>query len=195
MTEVIDKTKIFEKELSYIKNERYLENIKIIIELLPDYFFEIPASSTGKYHPSFSLGEGGLVRHTKAAIRIAYELLQNNSVHNFKSDEEDLIIIGLLLHDSFKSGFPKEEYTRVDHPLLVCNFLRNNKDKYNFTDEEIKYLCDIISTHMGEFNKDYKGNVVLPLPRTREQRFVHMCDYLSSKKFLDIKFINNNIQD
>ena len=25
------------------------------------------------------------------------------------------------------------------------------------------------------------------------QKFVHMCDYLASKKFLDIKFENNNI--
>ena len=45
---------------------------------------------------------------------------------------------------------------------------------------------------MGEFNKDYKGNVILPLPKTKEQRFVHMCDDLTSKKFLDIKFDENN---
>ena len=27
------------------------------------------------------------------------------------------------------------------------------------------------------------------------QRFVHMCDFLSSRKFLDIKFENNDIED
>ena len=49
-----------------------------LIELLPNYFFEVPASSTGKYHPEFALGDGGLIRHTKVAVRIAYELLNNN---------------------------------------------------------------------------------------------------------------------
>ena len=34
---------VFNKEISYIKNERYRENAKRIVELLPDYFFEVPA--------------------------------------------------------------------------------------------------------------------------------------------------------
>ena len=76
----MEKTEVFKKELSYIKNHKFLNDIKVIISLLPDYFFEVPASSTGKYHPSFSLGDGGLVRHTKVAVRIAVELLNNNSV-------------------------------------------------------------------------------------------------------------------
>ena len=66
------KEEVFKKELTYIKNNRYKENIKVLINLLPDYFFEIPASSTGKYHPYYATGKGGLVRHTKAAVRIAY---------------------------------------------------------------------------------------------------------------------------
>jgi len=188
----LDKISVFNKELTYIKNERFLDNIKTIINMLPDYFFEIPASSTGKYHPKFALGIGGLVRHTKVAVTIAYNLLNNKSINNFTNDEKDLIVIALLLHDSFKSGFPQEKYSRADHPLLVVNFLRENKGKLNFEDSEFKYLCDSIASHMGEFNKDYKGNVILPLPKTKEQRFVHMCDDLTSKKFLDIKFDENN---
>lgn len=193
MMGTINKIEIFNTELGYIKNSKYLENVKLILEMLPDYFFEIPASSTGKYHPSFSLGNGGLIRHTKAAVKIAYTLLQSKSVNNFSDDEKDLIIISLLLHDSFKSGIVEEKYTRVDHPLIVANFLRDNKNKFTFTDDELNYICDCIKTHMGEFNTDYKGNVVLPLPKTKQQRFVHMCDLLSSKKFLDIKFDGNEI--
>ena len=192
MIEEIKKVDIFNKELEYIRNYKYLDNIKLILSMLPDYFFQIPASSTGKYHPSFALGEQGLIRHTKAAVRIAHTLLENKSVNNFKDDEKDLIIISLILHDSFKSGFPQEKYSRVDHPLLVVNFLRENKDKFTFEQNELDYICDCIKSHMGEFNTDYKGNVVLPLPKTKQQRFVHMCDDLSSKKFLDIKFDSSN---
>ena len=38
------KYETFKKELNYIKNNKYKEEAKKLIELLPDYFFEIPAS-------------------------------------------------------------------------------------------------------------------------------------------------------
>ena len=71
------KKDIFKTEINYIRNPEYQKNAEVLIELLPDYFFEVPASSTGKYHPKFASGEGGLVRHTKAAVRIAHELLDS----------------------------------------------------------------------------------------------------------------------
>lgn len=187
---------VFNKELSYIKNERYRENAKKFIELLPDYFFEIPASSTGKYHPNFSLGDGGLVRHTKAAVRIAYDLLNNDSIgYNFKDEEKDLIIFGLLIHDGLKSGLVKQKYTCYDHPTLICNYLKENKDKLTFKDSEINFICSSIETHMGQWNTDYNGNEILKKPTNKYQRFIHMCDFLSSKKYLDIKFEDNEIVD
>ena len=41
---------------------------------------------------------------------------------------------------------------------------------------------------MGEWNKDYEGNEILPIPKSKNSRFVHMCDFLSSKKFINIEF-------
>ena len=40
-------------EINYVKDAERRKDLKTLIGLLPDYFFEIPASSTGKYHPSF----------------------------------------------------------------------------------------------------------------------------------------------
>ena len=74
---------VFNKELGYIKDERIRNSLKTMLNLLPEYFYQIPASSTGKYHPEFTLGDGGLVRHVRAAVRIAYELLQNLSIKHF----------------------------------------------------------------------------------------------------------------
>ena len=191
----MNKCEIFETEINYIKNDKYRESLKNLIELLPDYFFSVPASSTGKYHPSFALGDGGLVRHTKVAVRIGYELLNNNTIGNiFTSDQKDLIIISLLVHDGLKSGLEKEKYTRVDHPLLVSNYIKENKEKLSFNDDEIDFMCENIESHMGEWNKDYNGNEVLPLPKNRYQKFVHMCDFLASRKFLDVGFEDNNIK-
>ena len=108
----MEKFKNFERELEYIKNEKYKESAKRLLNLLPDYFYEIPASSTGKYHPEFALGEGGLVRHTKVAVKMAYELLNLESVGAyFTDDEKDLIMISLMIHDGLKSGIEHEKYT------------------------------------------------------------------------------------
>ena len=76
----MDKKEVFKREVNYLKNERYRENANKLIELLPDYFFEVPASSTGKYHPEYALGDGGLLIHSKAAMRIGYELLCDPSI-------------------------------------------------------------------------------------------------------------------
>lgn len=190
----MNKAEIFKKELSYIKNNKYKEEAKKLIELLPDYFFEIPASSTGKYHPKFAQGEGGLVRHTKVAVRMCFELSNNNSIgYSFTDDEKDLMLIALIMHDGVKSGIPKEKYTRVDHPLLAANLIKENKEKLNFTEGEIKFITSVIETHMGEWNKDFNGNEVLPVPKNKYQRFVHMCDFLASKKFIEVPFVNDEI--
>ncbi len=186
----------FSKELTYIKNDRYKESAKTLIKLLPDYFYEVAASSTGKYHPSFALGEGGLVRHTKAAVKIAYELSNNNIIgYSFKDDEKDLMIIALIMHDGLKHGKTKEKYVRFDHPILMANYIKENKDKLDFTDQEIEFLANVISSHMGEWNTNPYSDVVLPVPHNKYQRFVHMCDFLASRKFIDIKFKNNEIEE
>ena len=182
----------FKTELNYIKDERIKRSLITMINKLPDYFFEVPASSTGKYHPSFSLGEGGLLRHTKAAVRIAKELLDNPSLNNFTQNEKDLIIFAITLHDGLKSGLVKSEYTLFEHPILMSDYIQDNMEELDLEDEEIDLVCRCIRTHMGPWTKNYKGEEVLEPPKDKYQRFVHMCDYLASRKFLDVKFDKNN---
>lgn len=188
------KENTFLKELSYIKSERIRENAIVLINLLPDYFFKIPASSTGKYHPKFSLGDGGLVRHTKAAVRIAHDLLISKCLgFSFNDNEKDLIILALLIHDGLKSGKIQGKYTAFDHPILISNLVKENKNKLDFNDSELNLLTSMLESHMGEFNTTPYSKVELPIPSNKYERFVHMCDLLSSKKYLDITFRNNEI--
>ena len=86
---------------------------------------------------------------------------------HFTDKEKDLLLIALILHDSFKLGFPKEEYTRFDHPLLAGKFIKENQDKTTFNDKEIKFLVNAIATHMGEWNKSSYSEIVLPKPKTK----------------------------
>ena len=187
------KREVFKKELSYIVDEDIKESLAIMIDKIPDYFFTIPAASTGKYHPSFAQGDGGLVRHTKAAVRMAYELY---GIYKFPQRTKDLIIMALVLHDSVKKGIEETKWTLHDHPLIACEFIRNNKSELKLNNDDIEFVCGCISGHMGKFNTCDYSDVILPLPKTPEQKFVHMCDFLASRKVINITFDkDNNIVD
>ena len=127
------------------------------------------------------------------AVRIAKEVLSLECMNTiFTNKEKDLLIIALILHDSIKLGNPKERYTRFDHPLLDGELIKENKDKTKFNDTEIKFLVNAIASHMGEWNTNTYSDVVLPKPTTKHQIFVHMCDYLASRKFINVDFDENN---
>ena len=189
----MNKQEIFFDELNYIKDDSLRKSLGKLIELLPDYFFMEPASSTGKYHPKYALGEGGLLRHTKAATRIGYELLGDLSIgKKYTSREKDLMLMALLLHDGFKKGLVEERYTRFDHPLIASKVIMDNYEKVGLSSEDATFISDAIKTHMGDYTTDYNGNEVLEKPQTKYQNFVHMCDYLASRKCLLVPFDSNN---
>lgn len=189
----MDREKTFEKEFNYLKIDKIKKACIEAIKLLPDYFFEVPASSTGKYHPEYALGEGGLLRHSKAAMRIGYELLSDPSIGDkYTEKEKDLMLMALLIHDGLKSGMPKEKYTRFDHPILMADFLMDNEEALGLEVEEIEFLGDVIKTHMGVWTTDYNGVETLEKPVTKYQNFVHMCDYLASRKVILIPFDKDN---
>ncbi len=181
----------FKEEIDYIRNEDYKKDLITLIGLLPSYFFKVPASSTGKYHPRFAQGEGGLYRHTKVVSKIVMEMLEIED--RFTSLDKDLIIIASVMHDGFKYGKKKEQYTRFDHPLIASEVIMKNQNKLIMNINDLRKLCMMIESHMGKYNKDYNGNEVLPLPRNEMERFLNRCDYLASRKFLNIEFNNDLI--
>ncbi len=189
----MNREELFLDELSYIKDNDLSESLLKIINILPEYWLEEAASSTGKYHPEYALGKGGLLRHSKAAMRIGIELLNDPCIGDkYTQHEKDLMLMGLLVHDGLKLGRPKEKYTRFDHPILMANFILENQKEVGLTKEDATFIADVIKTHMGPWTTDYNGNEVLEKPKTKYQNFVHMCDYLASRKCLLVPFDEDN---
>jgi len=181
----MNKIKYFETEINYLKEEKNKEDLKYLINLLPDYFFTIPASSTGKYHPKFASTKNGLVKHTKAAVRIAYDLFETV---NFSDEDKDLIIMALTLHDGLKKGNPEEKYTRFDHPLLVSKLILDHASELKMDIYNVRKLCSLIESHMGKWNTNKYSKVELPIPRNELEKYVHRCDYLASRNYINIRF-------
>ena len=189
----MDRLEMFIEELEYIKDESYKKALLNIINMLPEYFFHEAASSSGKYHPEYALGEGGLLRHSKAAMRIGYELLVNPSIGDkYTNREKDLMLMSLLVHDGLKRGINAERHTRFDHPILMADFIVDNYKEIGLDKEDAKFMGDVIKTHMGPWTTDYNGNEILEKPKTKYQNFVHMCDYLASRKCLQVPFDKNS---
>ena len=186
---------VFNVELSRIQDENIRKSTEVILDLMPDYFYEIPASSSGKYHPSFSLGEGGLARHVKVAMRILEEMFRDEAFGTYDDHKKDLMRMALMLHDGFKSGLTKSDHTCSEHPVLMSNFILENKDKLFINEEDAKFVARLVITHMGPWNKDKAGNVIMPVPKTKEELLVHLCDYIASRNFLSVHFVNNEICD
>jgi len=183
-----EKLEVFKLELSLIKDQRVRDFAQKAIETLPDYFFVMPASTTGKYHPSYALGDGGLLRHTKAAIAIATDLFVLDE-YNFQGNMKDLLIVALILHDGWKKGNGLTQWTVDIHPTFAVKSITENKELSSMLSPyEINVISESIHSHMGKWNTDRSGNKILPKPETKEEKFIHLVDYLASRKRLEVNF-------
>lgn len=108
----------------------------------------------------------------------------------------DCAIAACILHDCCKAedDDPKHK-TLFDHPVLAANLLKETAKKH-ITKENNEYMKTVIpliynaiARHMGKWNEAvYAKGIVLPIPKTGLDVFVHLCDYLASRKFLDMNF-------
>lgn len=178
--------------LSTIVNDDIREFAQALVETLPAYIWEVGASSTGKYHPAYSLGVGGLMRHQIAVVRFLnyfFELEQYNT--KFTSREMDLMRVAGLVHDGRKSGeqndYARSKFTKFDHPIQMANVIRSYEGKY-LNHDELEFIAHCIESHMGQWNTDRKSSVVLQKPMDDYQHFVHLADYLASRKDLTMAF-------
>lgn len=187
-----ERMKLVEPVLNTIENEDIKDFAIALLDSLPEYIWTVPASSTGKYHPAYSLGDGGLMRHQIAVVRFLnffFELEQYNS--KLTSREMDLMRVAGLVHDGMKSGsqeqFSKSKYTKFEHPILMAELIRSYDGQY-LNHDEIELIADAISRHMGSWNTDKKSSVVLPKPNEKFSRMLHVADYLASRKSLTMDF-------
>lgn len=186
-----NKSKIFDSILDTIENEDIKLFAKECIKTIPGYFWNVGASSTGKYHPAYALGDLGLARHTCALVRFLNHILAIDCIGNaFTPREKDLMRVAGMMHDTRKSGdkadYEKSKHTKFDHPLMAAEVVRNVTGI--IPQNEADLVSSMIESHMGQWCTDKRSSVVLPVPQNKYQKLVHLADYLASRKDIEVLF-------
>lgn len=185
------KTKL-DQELLLIKNDTIRTLTRAVLDAAPNCFWTMPASTTGKYHPAHALGEGGLIRHTKAVVHLTVHLLAMEGIDP-ENTLYDTAIAAAILHDCCKKA-DHERWTAFDHPLRAANLIETTYDSIADTlprewDDIRRLACmrtirALVSSHMGRWNIDTRSGTELPRPLTPLARLIHTADYLASRKQL-----------
>jgi len=191
--------KIFDNEIKKINDESLKRAVKDILILCDDKNAVGAASSSGKYHPQFSLGEGGLIRHTKAVCLFVERILSMMPQYDNK-EAWDIPYCAAILHDMCKY-IKGQEYTEMQHPLIMGKMIREYaKEKFANFDNLIEgdytkmlLVADAVECHMSRWHTDKKTGKPLGIPPTKMEHYiVAIADMISATRNIKIDFDENN---
>lgn len=173
---------IFAKEISEIDNTEVKIILNAIFEKVQDKHKTAAASSTGKYHPGVSLGDGGLVRHTKFVAQNVIELVRATPEYE---DKKSIFIAAALLHDLCK--YPNgdaDHYTANDHPTIMAKMIEDTCP----SSETAKTIARLVASHQGRWNTNRQGEVINKAPVEFDEYILHYADLLASRPYLNPAF-------
>lgn len=163
-------------EVELIDDEEIREaTISALCRGVPDYFWEVPATSSGRYHNPFSRRRRGLWIHVKQ-VATAYERLVRSSVEqgDITEAEADAGRAAVLCHDMLKygHGYAEGDSTVPNHDNLAGHWLRHNSD---LPEEAV----GAVRAHNGPW---YSG----PNPSNPLEELVHHADMVASTKNITV---------
>ena len=160
-----------------------------MIKLIPDYIFDMPSSTSGKYHNKTQCQPHGQVYHIIMFAEILnYLLALKCNKEKFKSEvQRDAMRCLPYLHDSMKCGLNGSAYTIHEHPMLAGQWIRETHVEHDIDDKVKEAIARMAERHSGEWTTSKKSKVVLPEPENEMERLIHMCDILSSRNNIDMQ--------
>ena len=174
---------VFEAASENFETERIKAYFLDMSEEVPDYFFEIPASTSGKYHNAQQCAFCGLLVHAYMISAWIDMMLPLESIKGkYTPEQRDLMRCFGLLHDSVKCGWNGSQYTVQDHPMLSAELVRTKHPAHNLKYDEREFLAGLCAAHSGEWNKSRSGQEIMPKPENDAERMCHYADMTCSRK-------------
>lgn len=182
--------KVFYKILNDMQNKELKLFCKYLADHIPSYFWSVPATSSGKYHPDFAKEEEGLVKHSLMVYRVVIDLIENNLLPI--DVDREVLMCAALFHDCCKRGKENEPtaHTLFNHPIIASNFIYEiwltcgkGIECTNVYDQMCD-MCRLIESHMGKWNTNkYEECANLPTPQTTGEILLHNADYIASRVY------------
>jgi len=176
------------EELCLIRDRAVREFTEHCLAEAPEYFWTVPSSSSGKYHPEQSNGEGGLVRHTRAVVYFAIKLCDVFSATRL---ETDCVIAASILHDVLKYGLPKQDHTTKNHDYEGAVWVREHGIAQGLDKRLLDLITGSIAWHMGRWT-DLTGRDVerkFPEEYGYIHLVVHLADVIAAQKNVRLSHI------
>lgn len=179
----------YQIELGMIRNEELRNTIKYILDNLVDQDnFIKGASSTGRYHPKFALGNQGLVRHTRAMMKVLSSMEPSRPDFNW-----DDIYSACILHDCCKYS-NNEPHTNKDHADMAYKMiLKFASTKDGLLKNKLQHIADLVRWHMGIFDTTNENIELLKMHVREDAWIIHYADTIVSRTWYGSKdlFIHN----
>ena len=186
------KSDYFKREIELIDSEDLRDFVRFYFnEKVGAWFWKSGASSSGKHHPAFAQGEGGLVRHSRAVAMFCEELLKMSSYAYMKDQYKDYARVACLLHDTCKYGENNEEDKTCypQHGKIASEKVADAWFEF-FGTPCPELLTMAICSHMGQWVGEKEDR-----PFTNIDRLVHLSDYIASRNFIDIPQLEDYYED
>ncbi len=149
------------------------------LQEVPQDFWTAPASSSGKHHPSFTLGTGGLLRHTMLVMYLANEF---STLFQLNDNDRQLAVVAACLHDTYKGGYTQPwGHTVKDHANLAAVALYEAGLETGL-EEDVLQIARAVECHMALWSNE------VPI-RIRDMdpisQVVAIADYTAARKMID----------
>lgn len=166
--------------------------VYLLEEVVPWQFFVAPASSSAKFHPSWQVRPGGLVRHTtEMCIGVGRQLQQYEELTDEQCNPlpmtQDILLAASGLHDTFKNGSPWGDKTDYqNHHRLAAEKWNKAAEKFGVPTNIKEAVYEAIFWHAGRWTTEWRPGKLEEL--SIYARILHTVDMFSSDYNLDLMY-------
>ena len=184
----MNKKAVFKELLDKFETEKMRLYCEDMIELIPDYIFTMPSSTSIRFHNATQCKPHGQIYHIIMFGKIMNYLLELKcNQDKFTSPtQRDAMRCIPIFHDALKCGLEKAEYSVHEHPLLAGEWVRETHVEHDIEDAIKERIARMCERHSGSFTTSKHSDTVLPEPENEMEILCHECDVLSSRSDIDI---------
>jgi len=159
--------------------------LELLLSKIPD-IWDKPTSSTGKYHKRKDGTVPSVGEHTFEMFEAAVKTIRLFG-NQIPSKDNDAILLGIILHDSYKYGEKGTDFhTSRGHEKIAADKFEKNSKIFlsHFSEEQLETLLLCVRFHSGIWSPDAKKEKLGVQDFNAEVLFVHFLDMLSTASYL-----------